>query len=146
MNFELVRMAVVDEAMSWLRTPYHHHAGLKGVGVDCIWLLIRCYQHVGIVAKDFDPGEYSPEWFLHRSEELYMNGVAAYARRLLDGEEQQPGDIALFKIGKCVSHGGILVTHNKMVHANRKSGEVELAFVEQCELSKKFHSYWTPFK
>lgn len=29
------RAAVAQEALAWLGTPYHHHARIKGVGVDC---------------------------------------------------------------------------------------------------------------
>ena len=28
------RAAIVAEAMSWIGTPYHSHARIKGVGVD----------------------------------------------------------------------------------------------------------------
>ena len=31
---------IVTEARTWVRTPYHHQARLKGVGVDCAGLVI----------------------------------------------------------------------------------------------------------
>ena len=37
------RAAVVAEARSWIGTPYHHAADVKGHGVDCAMLLIRVY-------------------------------------------------------------------------------------------------------
>jgi cell wall-associated NlpC family hydrolase len=30
------REAVIAEARTWLGTPWHHQASLKGVGCDCI--------------------------------------------------------------------------------------------------------------
>lgn len=33
------RAAVIAEAESWLSTPYHHEARIKGHGVDCAQIL-----------------------------------------------------------------------------------------------------------
>ncbi len=30
-----IRENIVNEAMQWIRTPWHHQANIKGVGVDC---------------------------------------------------------------------------------------------------------------
>jgi cell wall-associated NlpC family hydrolase len=38
------RPDIVEEARSWLGTPYHHQAALKGVGCDCIGLLRGVYE------------------------------------------------------------------------------------------------------
>jgi len=32
-------LAVIDEARSWVGTPFHHQAALKGVGCDCAGLV-----------------------------------------------------------------------------------------------------------
>ena len=44
------RLAVVAEAESWLGTPYHHEARIKGHGVDCVehQVLQRAMQQIGI--------------------------------------------------------------------------------------------------
>lgn len=140
-----IRAAVVKEALTWHRTPYHHQASLKGVGVDCVFLLVRVFQTVGIVPADFNPGNYSREWYFHKSEEVYLGGVQTYARPLPLGTEPLPGDVALYKVGKCVSHGAIIVDDELLIHANRKAREVEIALRRETELLQHFHSYWTPF-
>ena len=48
---------VVAEAMTRLRTPYHHRGKLKGVGVDCAQLPLVVYAAAGLV-EDFDTGDY----------------------------------------------------------------------------------------
>ena len=50
------RVAVVAAARSWLGTPYHHAADVKGRkgGVDCAMLLVRVYCDLGLV-EPFDP-------------------------------------------------------------------------------------------
>jgi cell wall-associated NlpC family hydrolase len=145
MNQEQARLLVVAEARDWLGTVYHHQAHIKGVGVDCAQLLVACYRQTGVLPADFDPGNYSSDWFLHRSEERYLGFVERYARRLFNGEAPQIADIALYKVGKCVSHGAILIGDGLMIHANRKAKQVEIARLDQCELTKHFHSYWSAF-
>lgn len=134
----MIREEIVAEALSWLHTPYHHQAGVKGVGVDCVWYLIRVFQHVGLVDKDFDPGNYSAEWYLHRHEEIYLAGVERYAHRV---EAPQLGDVALYQHGRCVSHGAILIGPDLVIHASRPDRQVEI--VEMRAIEDKFHSFWS---
>lgn len=35
----VTRKAIVNAARSWLGTPYHHQASLRGVGCDCLGLI-----------------------------------------------------------------------------------------------------------
>lgn len=140
------RAQIVQEAYSWLRTPYHHHAHIKGAGVDCVWLLIETYRPVGVVAADYDPGHYEPDWFLHRSEELYLGGVLKHAKQV---EKPEVGDVALFTVGRCVAHGVIIVdTEPELlgIHASRIARNVELVELRALETDRAhLHSYWSPF-
>jgi cell wall-associated NlpC family hydrolase len=139
-----LRRKVVDEARSWLLTPYHHQAMVKGAGCDCVTLLIAVYRTVGVVAFDFSAGNYDGEWFLHRSEEIYLQGVAKHAHQV---DEPQIGDVALYRLGRTVSHGVIIVeTKPELygIHASRPARNVEM--IELRALEDKFHSYWSPFE
>ena len=86
------RLAVVAAARSWIATPYHHMADVKGVGVDCAMILVRVYVDLGLV-EPFDPRPYTEDWFIHRDEERYMGFLLARAR---DVAGPQPGDVMLF--------------------------------------------------
>lgn len=132
------RDAVVAEAHTWLRTPYRNLGAIKGVGVDCAMLLVRVYQAVGIVPADFDPRPYAPDWYLHRDEERFLAHVIPRAQRIERGER---GDIALYRYGRSVSHGAILVDDEHLIHANRLTGMVELC--ERRALAPRFDSFWT---
>lgn len=137
------RQKVVDEARSWLLTPYHSKASVKGAGVDCVWILIRVYQTIGVVPADFDPGDYDPEWFLHRDEEIYLQGVEKYAKQV---EVPQIGDVSMYRVGRTKSHGVIIVeTQPELygIHASRPARNVEL--IELRAVEGEFHSYWDPF-
>jgi NlpC/P60 family putative phage cell wall peptidase len=105
MNDEL-RARVVAEAKSWLGTPYHHHARVKGVGVDCAQLLCAVYEacscvpHIGL-------GNYAHDWHLHRGEEAFIFRLISMGAQ--ETLQPQHGDIAVFRYGRAYSHGGIVV-------------------------------------
>ncbi|MDD3157659.1 NlpC/P60 family protein [Anaeromusa sp.] len=132
-------MNVINEAYSWIKTPYHSGAKLKGVGVDCGQLLIAVYENAGyLAAGECDPGYYSPEWHLHKSEEKYLGWIERYCDPITGDPE--PGDIVLFKFGRCVSHGGIFVGENKIIHAYVGMGVIESALNESLFFDKKGQS------
>ena len=106
---------VVNEAKTWLGTPYHSNADVKGAGVDCIRFIKRCYVNSGIV-PDFDLPHYSPQWALHQNSELLVDGLLKYSNEILG--PPLPGDIAVFKIGKCWGHSSIVVEWPTLIHAN----------------------------
>lgn len=138
MSPDELRTAIVAEAMSWVGTPYHHLAAVKGSGVDCAMILVRIAQSVGIVPPDFDPRPYAPEWYLHRDEERYLAGLERWARRV---EVAQPGDIALYRFGRTASHGAIVIDDALMVHAYRPQRAVVLQ--ERRALAERLDSYWS---
>ncbi len=109
------REAVVAEALTWLRTPYHHQGALKGIGVDCAHFPLAVYGACGLVAP-FDPGDYPPDWHLHRSEERYLAHVQRLAHEI-DPADIKPGDFALFRVGRCFAHGAIVIAWPRIVHA-----------------------------
>lgn len=135
--------AVVAQARRWLGTPYHHAADVLGVGVDCAMLPVRVFTDAGIVHGVEDPRPYPPDWHLHRSEERYLRWMQRYGYRVRRGWEVRPGDMALFKFGRCVSHGGIVETVGAdpiMIHADRDAGEVT-----RCEVRShagRFVAFW----
>jgi hypothetical protein len=89
------RQAVVEEAKTWLRTPYHHHADVKGHGVDCAMILSRVYSNTGIVPF-IDPRPYPTDWMLHRDEERYLQQMLPYAEEVFTAP--QPSSTLLAKV------------------------------------------------
>lgn len=135
------REAIVAEAYSWLRTPYHHLACVKGHGVDCAMLLVAVYREpLGPVPMDYDPRPYEPEWYLHQSDELYIAGMDKFSHRV---DTPGIGDISVYRFGRTASHGAIIVSDELMIHANRITGNVEL--VERFALADRLDSYYSVF-
>lgn len=130
---------IAREAMRWLNTPYHHAADVRGVGVDCAMLLVRVFCDSGLVPP-FDPRPYPPDWHLHRSAERFLGWIAQFAEPV---DSPQAGDVALFKYGRCVSHGGIVVSLEPepiMIHAHMQAGRVLRS--EVCAYADRLSSVW----
>lgn len=125
-----LQQAIVDEAFSWLGTPYHSHGRIKGVGVDCAMLLAEVYTRAEAIPP-VDPGFYPEQFGLHRSEELFLSFVERHG---VEVDEPQAGDCVLFKFGRCYSHGGIMVNERQLVHAVMRERKVGLADIEDAEL------------
>ena len=140
------RQAVVDAARSWLGTPYHHAADLRGVGVDCAMILVRVFCDLELV-EPFDPRPYTKDWMLHRNDERYMGFLLARAREV--GTPGR-GDVVLFRVGRCYAHGGIVTSTDPLtlVHAFAPARcVVEEAVHRNAELSERiaaarYFSYW----
>lgn len=108
------RARVVAIARTWLGTPYHTAGTIKKVGCDCASMPGLTYLEAGVI-ETFDLEQYPPDWHLHRSEERYMAGVLRHASEI-DGPPL-PGDFALWKFGRCFSHGAIVVKWPIIIHA-----------------------------
>lgn len=48
----ITRSAIVEEAYKWIGTPYHHQGRLRGVGVDCVGLLLGITDALGVSLID----------------------------------------------------------------------------------------------
>lgn len=134
------RADVVAEAMSWVGTPYHHEGAVKGSGVDCAMILVRVFADLGLI-PEIDPRPYPMQWHLHRDDERYLGWIRRYARPVT---EPQPGDIALYRFGRCISHSSILVTDGLMVHAHLRDGAVVLSERRSID-AERLVGHWSVF-
>jgi cell wall-associated NlpC family hydrolase len=139
------RESVVSYAKSWLGTPYHHHARIKGVGVDCAQILAAVYEEAGIIPHT-ELGDYPCEWHYHHDEERYIDWlIKGGARRLDSGNEPQAGDIGVWRFGRTFSHGGIVIEGGKrplILHAYIQRGVV-LSYVDEEPISGRTSQFWS---
>lgn len=126
---EVLQSAIVSEAMAWLNTPYHHAANVRGAGIDCAMLLVEVFKAVGLVPDNLDPRPYPHDFHLHRDEERYLGWLEKYADPIPEGSSPQPGDVATFQFGRCVSHAGIVTRWPEIVHAYLENRSVILTDV-----------------
>jgi cell wall-associated NlpC family hydrolase len=114
------RQKIIAEAQTWLGTPWHHQAALKGCGVDCGQILMEVFADAGFVERVLI-GQYSRQWMLHRDEEVYLGWVEQFAQRV---DTPKPGDLAVWKNGRTYSHGAIVVAWPRIIHADVNEGVV----------------------
>lgn len=140
----MTREEVVREALTWEGTPYHHHARVKGVGVDCAQLPAAVYEAVGLIPT-VNP-KYSEQWMLSRDEELYLSYVFPYAKEI-ERYQVKPGDFAIWKYGRTFSHGAIVIEPPMVLHAVISARSVVRANMdEEEELKRRSVRFFTVFE
>jgi hypothetical protein len=125
---EAARDRVDAIAQTWIGTKFHDHGEVKGAGVDCAKLLKCVFVEAGLIG-DFDIGPYSPQFFLHQSEERYLGWVLKFADEV-PLERVRHGDVALYFLGKCFAHGAIVVKPGwpHIIHAHAGGKVVRRGF------------------
>lgn len=124
------RHVIVDEARSWLGTPYVHQASVKGAGTDCLGLLRGVWRAVLGGEPEAVP-TYSMDWSEPQGEERLW---AAARRHLIEKsrEDAVMGDVLLFRMrdGRVAKHVGIVSQSGpspRFIHAYSGYGVVENA-------------------
>lgn len=144
MRIVLTRLDVIQEAETWLDTPFHDKAAVKGAGVDCGYFPYAVYQSCGLLPADFSMPDYSPQFWCHRSEEIYLEALKAAG--FVEVETPQPADIVVSKYGRVFSHGAIIVDWPKVIHASPDGRRVKHDSAELYRLysgkPKKFFSHF----
>jgi len=113
------RDRIVAIARTWMLTPYHENARIRGAGVDCAWLIYEVFREAGECPVIEIP-PYSPQWHLHNSDELYLQRVIPHAREI-DQAEAKPADLIMYQIGRVFAHGAILVAPGQIIHAFKEA-------------------------
>jgi len=125
---------IVAEALTWVDTPYHHAAKLKGSGVDCAQLLYAVFIDALHLVPPIDFSEYPSDWMWHRSEEIFLSHVQTSAQEVFD---PQPGDVAMFKWGHCFAHGSIVMDWPFVIHACVRTKKVTLIDARQGKFADR---------
>lgn len=109
------RAQIVLAAKEWLRTPYQHRQMCKGAGADCAMFPLAVYKECGLLPLDYQPPEYSMQWHLHRSEELYLREIEKFCVEIAG--PPLPGDFVVFHFGRTFSHGAIVIDWPQIIHS-----------------------------
>lgn len=138
------RLEVVQEALTWLGTPWHHQGRVRGAGVDCGMLPMEVYAACGLVPQLPTP-EYSHDFHLHRGEEFYLQLVEEHASKV--ARPPLPGDLALFRFGRVLSHGAIVIAWPCIIHSYLPAHAVVLDDAEaNLDLGQRLEGIWSMWK
>ncbi len=105
---------IVDEARSWIGTPFHHQARQKGVGVDCAGLIIGVANQLKI--SDYDYHNYGRE---------PVGGMllSILNDHLMPIDRLESGCIVVFRFIAEPQHLGIYTSDNTIIHAYESVGK-----------------------
>lgn len=103
------RQALLDEAYTWIGTPYKYAAQNKNVGTDCSGMVMEVYRNVSDL-------------------KLPRNSAkqAEFCEKIKHSDIL-PGDLVFFATGKDpnrVSHVGIIIDNDNFIHASSSKGVV----------------------
>jgi NlpC/P60 family putative phage cell wall peptidase len=140
----MINDEIVKEALTWLNTPYHHQAGVKGAGVDCAMYVLCVGRNINIVDPNIKAPKYSTQWHLHNKEELLLQTLEYFGCVEINISDMQPGDIVTFKFGRTTSHLGIVLENNQMIHAHQEAGKVVINDITGDWLNRLTHCYKFP--
>lgn len=142
-----LRRAIVEEAESWIGTPYHANAMVKGGGVDCLRLPLGVAINVGLF--DHDDGikiKYSPQQSMHHPEELCIQYLVSCGMREISENNIKPGDIVLYKVFKAHAHGAIVVDWpSRVIHCVQQLGVIYSHGTQEGFLVRRPRRYFTKF-
>ena len=134
---------IVRAARSWLGTPYHDQASVKGVGCDCLGLIRGVWREV-VGPEPMPVPPYSRDWGEAGPREVLAE-AARTAMIEIDLADTRTGDVVLFRMraGAIAKHAGILSSHaargarshrsgrpHRFIHAYERTGVIEQDLTE----------------
>jgi NlpC/P60 family putative phage cell wall peptidase len=121
------RAAIIAAARGFAGTPYRHQGALKGVGCDCLGLILGVWRDV-IGAAPMSVPPYAADWAEPGGQEPLLDAAQAYLVPV-PRQEAQPGDVLLFRWRAHLpaKHCAILTTTSSMIHAHDGACVAEVA-------------------
>jgi NlpC/P60 family putative phage cell wall peptidase len=130
------RQAIIDEAVSWIGTPFVHGQGVKGAGCDCAHLISGVFETCSLLPPIEYP-VYGRDWYKHTMyPEKYI--VETLRRYFTEIPEQyaQAGDIFVLFFGRAWAHCGILTGPDLAVEAWPTRSKVAEIYTKEEKLYK----------
>jgi NlpC/P60 family putative phage cell wall peptidase len=120
------RNDIVAAARSWIGTPYRHQGALKGVGCDCLGLLVGMWREVTGEAAEAPP-PYTRDWAEAQRRETFAEAARRHMLEIAPAMARE-GDVVLFRWRAHLpaKHAGILVAADRMVHAQEHAAVAEV--------------------
>ena len=122
-----MRKRIIQEAKTWMNTPFHLHGRLKNVGCDCVGLVLGVAQILNLRSKQnhvlphFDTLDYHPR----ESNKLLEQMLKLH---LVEKTNLQIADVVMLKYDSIPGHIGIVSQNQEgllsIVHANMRFKKV----------------------
>lgn len=118
---------MIAEARAWIGTPYRHAGAAKGLGCDCLGLILGVGREVFGKARFPPVPFYPPDWAEASGQERLLDGLRK-AFFSVDVAKAAMGDILLFRwrAGRPASHAGFLTDEGTLIHAHARAAVAEI--------------------
>ena len=111
------RSALIEEARSWLGTPYQVFQNCKGAGCDCGGYCYGVWRNVGLLPSDAMPPRLSSQWYLNRTDEIIVRSLQSYGAVEIPMADAKSGDVLTFQYGRAQSHMAFLLPRGQIIHS-----------------------------
>jgi NlpC/P60 family putative phage cell wall peptidase len=103
---------IVTQARTWIGTPFHHQARLKGKGCDCLGLIVGVVDELGLKDKHGQPlAGYDEVTYSKEPDGAYLTEKLTALLDEVPIAEAQAGDLALFKVRENPQHMAFLTDY-----------------------------------
>ena len=130
---------IKEVAEGWLGTKWKHMQCVKGVGVDCVHLIIGIAYELGWVKKK-ELIKYHRDYALHCTESILEQHLPDYAYQISE-QDIQIGDLLVFvpENTLCASHVGMYLGDGMMIHSDIRNGTCK---IKVKDYKGKLKSVW----
>jgi cell wall-associated NlpC family hydrolase len=112
-------------ARSWLGTPFHPHAAIRGVGVDCVHLLAEIYREAGLFAG-YELPRYTMDGGDHADSSQVLSWLEAHPNfQRVERAHLATGDLVTFRLARVAHHVGLVLEPPAFIHSIRGYGVIE---------------------
>lgn len=127
------KAAFIQEARSWIGTPFRAYAGVKRAGTDCVHFVAACYVAAGLL-KGFYPPRYrvqDGDFLSDSAIETFIDEMGCFADLLLEDHywparvTVMTGDCVCIQMGRVSHHVGVVTVEDLFVHSYQTVGVVE---------------------
>ncbi len=140
------RQALVQEALTWLGTPYHASGQVKGAGTNCAQFIYGAAKNAGVFPSGTpEPRWYTPQLATHTRDERLIGYLHSYGAREIAEDAVQPGDVVVYRSGQAHGHIALIVSWPTIIHALAPAG-CQLGNVADGQLgrmARKYFSFWS---
>lgn len=119
---------VIEIVRSWLGTPYHDQASIKGGGCDCAGLARGVWREL-VGAEPASLPAYSRDWGEVGARETFADFVRPFLIEI-EPSHAGPGSLVLFRMRRDgpAKHCGVLIGDGLFIHALERHGVTTVPF------------------
>lgn len=116
----------IEYAREWLGTPFHIQGAVKGVGVDCCFVVFDALARAGVIKPISMPP--------YRLDNVSDPGATAYPLLLssilpphafTSADDIQAGDVLIYRFDGRVRHISIATSPTRHIHTSYRYGVIE---------------------